>query len=643
MADDNEGSKRSEEDLTRTERKQLEQMKEALKSTEDSIELHEKLEKIFRRQYEASSQMLEVEKERLTRAGDRLGALQAEKELEEENLRTTLRAAVARGEEFEEILKIQQALKDVKEEQANIAKIQQGATSLAGTLASKMGLAANAQQGFLRSVLDTETPMKAMSVGMSDLRMSLGDTFTTANIAVSAATKLMKAFATQTLGAIKEADQLRSEFVAITGDAGATRDAFINLTLANTDLAIGFKEMMGAQMSLREGFVDFVFLSSGVQESLTLQTATMEKLGVDASTTSEAINTLTQSFGMSHSSAIQMQRDMVGLGQALGIPPKTITQEFTKALPALAEFGDRATEVFERLVIASRETGLSVDALMGTFGDAMNTYEGSTKAAGRLNAVLGSGIISGTELLMADAEERFRIVQEGLELTGKSFQDLGRYERITIAQAAGFRNADEAARAFGNTQEDLATKIGDTAITQAEMDELARQATDSMTQLKYAMMSFAVAIQPAVEGFAALVDKFIEFSSGFPGGAAGMVSLLTTLAGIPVAILNPLAGGAMIAAGVSGGLLATAGAVDDGSLTFEAATGQLTRVPINSQDTAQVMLSKPSGPMERAAPTVAAAAPAATNTTLVVKVMLNERELGEAVVPMIDRRVLGSA
>jgi hypothetical protein len=47
--------------------------------------------------------------------------------------------------------------------------------------------------------------------------------------------------------------------------------------------------------------------------------------------------------------------------------------------------------------------------------------------------------------------------------------------------------------------------------------------------------------------------------------------------------------------------------------------------------------------MERAAPTVAAAAPAATNTTLVVKVMLNERELGEAVVPMIDRRVLGSA
>ena len=188
------------------------------------------------------------------------------------------------------------------------------------------------------------------------------------------AVEVIKAFATTTAAAVQDADRLRAQFVAITGDASAARDMFIDLTLANTNLAISFEAMQGAQLALRDGFVDFVFLSDQAKESLTLQTATMEKLGVDAATTSESINTLTQAFGMNHDEAIQLQRDMVGLGQALGIPPKTITEEFTRALPALAEFGGEATEVFERLVVASRETGLSIESLTGTFGDAMNTF-----------------------------------------------------------------------------------------------------------------------------------------------------------------------------------------------------------------------------------------------------------------------------
>ena len=456
--------------------------------------------------------------------------------------------------------------------------------------------------------------------------------------------EVMKTFPKVTAAAVQESDKLRAQFVAITGDAGEARDAFIDLTLANTNLAIGFEQMMNAQLALREGFVDFVFLSDGVKNSLTLQTATMEKLGVDAATTAEGMNTLTQSFGMTHTEAIQVQRDMVGLGSALGIPPKVIAQEFNKALPALAEFGQQATEVFERLVIASRETGLSIEQLTGTFGDAMNTYQGSAQAAGRLNAVLGAGLISGTELLMADAEERLRIVQDGLAATGRSFQDLGRYEKITLAQAAGFRSADEAARAFGNTQEDLAVKIGNTAVSQAEMEELAEQATDSMTQLKFAMMSFAVAIKPLTQAFAMMVDKFVEFGSGFPGGTAGLISAVTAAAGAVMMMTGAGAvpGGAMLAAGLSGMGLTALGGVDDGSLTFEAASGEMTRVPINSQDTAQVMLSKPGGPVARAAATAPAAAASVANTTLVVKVMLNERELGEAIVPMIDRRVLGT-
>ena len=414
------------------------------------------------------------------------------------------------------------------------------------------------------------------------------------------AVEVIKAFATTTAAAVQDADRLRAQFVAITGDASAARDMFIDLTLANTNLAISFEAMQGAQLALRDGFVDFVFLSDQAKESLTLQTATMEKLGVDAATTSESINTLTQAFGMNHDEAIQLQRDMVGLGQALGIPPKTITEEFTRALPALAEFGSEATEVFERLVVASRETGLSIESLTGTFGDAMNTFEGSTRAAGQLNQILGTGMVSGLDLLMGDAEERLRIVQQSLELTGRSFQDLGRFEKIALAQAAGFRSVDEAARAFGNTNEDIATQIGDTTISQAEMTELAEQATDSMTQLKFAFLSFAVAVKPATERFAEMVDTFIDFSSAFPGGVAGMVSLISTAAGA-VAVLVPgmqLAGAGLLTTGVLGGIAATTSeaAVQDGQIAFTSAQGVTEVLRVNSNDQAAVLLGKPEGP-----------------------------------------------
>lgn len=527
----------------------------------------------------------------------------------------------------------------------------------------------------------------AMDGAMGNLLTSVGslDGF---NIASA----VLGSFTSITANAIAEADKLRSSFVALTGEAGASRNMFIDLTLASSDLALSFEEMQASQVALREGFVDFVFLSDATRASLTLQTATMTKLGVDAGITAESINTLTQAFGMNHDEAIQTQRDMIGLGTALGIPPQVIAQEFAKAMPALAEFGAEATEVFESLVVASRETGLGVQELMSTFGDAMNTYQASTKVAGQLNAVLGSGIISGTELLMGDAEERFRIVQQGLELTGKSFQDLERYERITFAQAAGFRSVDEAARAFSNTQEDLATRIGDTAVSQEQMEELARQATDSFTQLKFAMMSFAVAIQPLTEGFAIMVDKFIEFGSAFPGGVAGLISAVTAAAGALSFVVGAvmtltgvgampgmglMAGGAaMVGAGAAGGgALALSGAVDDAIIRGNKV------IPINSRD--DIVAAKPGGPLSAVMKPLSPDVPVMRDTPMasqvgetiaksikealapltsqpraqtdpprsavepnkqpvVVKVMLNEREMGQAIVPHIDRRVLGA-
>ena len=498
--------------------------------------------------------------------------------------------------------------------------------------------------------------------------------------ALGVASALVKSLINVTVSAVAEVDRLRAQFVAATGETEGAKNMFINLTLANHDLALSFEQVMGAQLALREGFVDFVFLSQSVRESLTLQAATMEKLGINVDTTGDTINTLTHAFGMNHRDAIQMQRDMVGLGIALGRPPKVIAEEFNKALPSLAMFGSRAIEVFEDIQMAARATSLSVDSITSTFGDSLNTYEDAVRLAGNLNAVLGRGTLSATRLLMAtNPAERLEQVREAVGATGKVWADMGEYERIAVQRAAGFRSVDEAARAFGETQEEVVARIGDTNITEADMAKLAKEATDSMMQLKYAFSQMAIAIQPLAEGFAIIIDKFIEFGNTVPGGVGGLASGLTAAAGAVAIAMSPLTGGTSVLPGIA--MLGTGGlgiagtamggtSLDDGEVTFTRSDGVKDVVPVNSADEGVLLLGKAGGPFSQAmsgAPAAATPAPgeiaaavksalqpalsnltkafdranSGTGKDIVLKASLNGREIIHALGPLVDNIVLG--
>ena len=191
-----------------------------------------------------------------------------------------------------------------------------------------------------------------------------------------------------------------------------------------------------------------------------------------------------------------------------------------------------------------------------------------------------------------------------------------------------------------------------------QMEERARAATDSFTQLKFAMLSFAVALEPLTLKFAAMVDKFIEFGEAFPGGMAGLMTAIGA-AGAIAALIG--GGGAALGVGALAlGGLAVAAPVDD------AVISNGTVVPINSRD--EVLAAQLSGPVMQSIVQAPAAqaqlsgpamqsivqapaaqapapspAPAVSDTTLVVQVMLDNRQLGEAVIPHIDRRVMGTA
>jgi len=163
---------------------------------------------------------------------------------------------------------------------------------------------------------------------------------------------------------------------------------------------------------------------------------------------------------------------------------------------------------------------------------------------------------------------------------------------------------------------------------------MGRAATDSFTQLKFAFMQLAVQVSPLVDGFAAMVDGFVAFLDMIPGG-------LGTLLGIAALAAVPLTGGGSL------GLYATAAAGFAGAATqmsiSDGVISNGTVTPIDNSD--EVLAAKPGGPVMQALMNGGggAARGGGRDTTLVVKVMLDNRQLGEAIVPHIDRRVLGTS
>ena len=511
-----------------------------------------------------NKQLLEDSEQRLRNVGSIAEQLERELKIEEETLK---------------IIKLQKqlgaaSLQDVKDQNELIEKrrrelerqenTQKGVDSLMSSIGEKLGLINLKTKENVEFLIKMVDPLNASNKAVGQIVIGL-------SVAVTSVSAMVKA----TKEAVIEVDKVRAGFVGVTADTSDAMKMAERLTLSNLDLAISFGEMSKAQVDLRTQFAQFGFLSDSVRESITLQGAQLQKLGVDAGTTATIMNTLTMSFGQSASEAAATQRQIIGLGQALKIPPAIIARDFAQALPHLAQFGDQAVQVFEELSVAARQAGVSVSDLTGIFGDQFNTFEGAVGTAGRLNQALRSDVFSGMELLMANDAERQTMIKEGLRLSGVEFQNLERYEKLYIANALGIKDVAQAAAILGGAQQEVAMRIGDTSFSMAEMEEMAQAATATTDKLKFVFMQLAVAVTPIVDAFASMVQGFLEFTDAIPGGMGTIVGVVGALGGV-LGVMGAISLGGP--AGIALGLVSAIGGLMAGGLGATAASGVGTKV-----------------------------------------------------------------
>jgi len=536
-----------------TRKEQLENQIAALEASKEQLKIEERLAAQRKDHASEAEKILEHQQEEI-----KLSRANIELKKEQKKLSAGLRASME-ADLADQINKYEQ----IKKTQQDIQNIQSSTDDLMGSIASKIGLSNKGSAEFLKNILGAKDQTQALKIAWGRAAANIGKFATAAGVAAASVMAIGKA----TADAVVEIDRVRAGFVGVTADTSDAMKMAERLTFSNLELAISFGEMSKAQVQLRTQFAQFGFLSDSVRESVTLQGAQLQKLGVDAGTTATIMNTLTMSFGQSATEAAGTQREIIGLGQALKIPPAIIARDFAQALPHLAQFGNQAVRVFEELSVAARQAGVSVSDLTGIFGDQFNTFEGAVGAAGRLNQALRSDVFSGMELLMADTAERQRMIKEGLRLSGVEFQNLERYEKLYIANAIGIRDVAQAAAILGDSQEQVAMRIGDTSFSMTEMEEMTKSATATMDKLQFVFIQLAVAVTPLADLFAAIIQGFLDFVNYIPGGMGTIVALVGALAGFATG--GPV--GAVI--GIGSALLGGAAATGVGTRVGDAHFG----------------------------------------------------------------------
>jgi hypothetical protein len=225
------------------------------------------------------------------------------------------------------------------------------------------------------------------------------------------------------------------------------------------NLTGNYKAFADAQNALRSGFKGLGFVLPEFRKSLLETGVALSAAGFDMRDYAGIVDSAVHSFDMSERQIKDLSATLIKTSREFAIAPKELTENFQFAQKNFAYNTERFMDNFLRLQKMSRVTGVDFKTLAGSFGDSMDTFEGSAQMAGRLNQILGKSVFSSIDLLGKTEAERAEIIRKGIQQRfGGRIDQLKKFELKAIA--AQLRMSPEEARRFlrGETPKALEDK-----------------------------------------------------------------------------------------------------------------------------------------------------------------------------------------
>ena len=489
---------------------------------------------------EGTAEGLEAETSTATSSAERIEALREE---------LALTTDIRKQQELQHEILMEQAkaMGDIAT-QMKLMNVKESAKAWDDIFASTLGIS---------DAWKDNTVFKLWEGGTEGLTQSFQRTFTAANIAASAVSKVAQA----SIALAIQQDQVGAQFNKDTGAMRMYGDQMFALEQQMYHHGVGLEDAASAYGALINEMGQFNNMAQSEQAELAETTALLEHMGVSASTTAGNMHFLTAAMGMTAHEAAVSQREMFALAQEIGMAPAKMAENFASATPHMAKFGAEGTEVFKKLAVNAKAAGMEVNQLL-SITEKFDTFEGAAQSVGQLNAILGGPFLSSMQMVeTTDPTERMKLLSGALNEAGASFDDMAYYERIALTEAMGLKDVSELALvmrdgfdattgSMGQNQEELATL----AAQSAEYNDI----QEEMTQL---MRMFAVdVLGPIIKVLKAVAQAVQTVNSWFGGYLVPTITLLIALFfGIPA--LFGAAGAAMgalgAAASAAGGMIAS--------------------------------------------------------------------------------------
>jgi hypothetical protein len=241
-----------------------------------------------------------------------------------------------------------------------------------------------------------------------------------------------------------------------------------------------------------------------------------EKLGVESAATGKSLDVFTRSLGYSTQEALAATKDFDTLAQKLRLPTSVVIKDFNEIGPKMAKFGKDGRKEFMKLATEARKLGIATSEAF-ELSEQFSTFEGAADVAGQLNAQLGLQLNS-VELLRAKDADRIKILRAEFQRMGKSWDDMGRFEKRAVTDMLG---GDEALAKAMLGPTDAFTSFNE---KQKEAEERAYAMTTAMDSFKGAMTLLWVELEPYLKGFTewlksgAALDKMKILMTGIGAG-----------------------------------------------------------------------------------------------------------------------------
>ena len=282
-------------------------------------------------------------------------------------------------------------------------------------------------------------------------------------------------------GLLMQYEQLGENFAQSTGLSQKYGKEIQSLTLSMNDQHFAMEETNRAYETLATQAKSFTDLNEAGRAALTEQALQFSRLGVSADTFAATIDNLGKTFGQTPEQINKTTEEMSNFARELGVGPNKMLEDFNKQLPLLARYGEKqGAQMFRELAYTAKKAGIEMEDLVG-IAKTFDTFEGAAEAAGKLNFMLGGPLINSIDMINANESERIQILKDSLRQSGKSFKQMGRFEKDLIAQTLNVDTA-VAQKLFSNAN---LTSIKDaTAAIQDQskkMGSLASQAEDATT------------------------------------------------------------------------------------------------------------------------------------------------------------------